>query len=276
MTLLEIFLPLALAGSSLQGSPPATAWPSPGPSPSATTTVPATVAATDVPTLAPTTTEPPTATSTVGIPTQVPTFTATASPPPVKQPPANLRAWTLDSGLRIALHVVYVNPFPVGAYIYQPSVEVVDAAGTVLKLDDNSRQAGLPVPGGTRYCFTVEESLSKLPEGAVAFRLPDAGMVRIEPVSAELQPRFAATPAVHVERDEIERDGQDYRHRMRAKRMDGLSGTVTVTALHFDGRDAFLYCTRGGAPMEPNVWSDFTLVTSVDLRYSKRHDVFFR
>lgn len=268
MTLLDIYLPLALAGATLHGSPPATAWPT-------TTTAPTEIVgtATDVPTS--TATSGPTSTSPATEPsatTQRPTATSTSSPTPgIKQTPVMMRAWTLDSGARIALHAMYVNPEPYPVYVYQPSVEVVDASGAVLALDDNSRQVGVPIPGLTRYCFTVEESLSKLPGGAASYRLPAGGETRIEPLPSSLIPRYAATPVVQVERDEIERDGQDYFHRMHAKRTDA-AGPVTVTSAHYDGRDAFLYCTRAALTMQRDVLMEFTLTTRVDLRHSKRHD----
>ncbi len=273
MTLLEIFLPVALAGSAIAGSPDATAWPT-------TTTAPTEIVGTATDVLTSTATSEPTGTrpatepsATTQRPTATrPTPTATPSPTPgIKQTPAMMRAWTLDNGARIALHAMYVNPEPYPVYVYQPSVEVVDASGAVLALDDNSRQVGVPIPGLTRYCFTVEESLSKLPGGAASYRLPAGGETRIEPLPSSLVPRYAATPAVQVERDEIERDGQDYFHRMRAKRTDA-AGPVTVTSAHYDGRDAFLYCTRAALTMQRDVLMEFTLTTRVDLRHSKRHD----
>lgn len=271
MTLLELYLPLALAGASLHGSPPATAWPT-------TTTAPTQIVgtATDVPTSTATespTTSPATATATA---TTRPTATGTPSPTPgIKQTPAMMRAWMLDSGQRVALHAMYVNPNPYPVYVYQPSVEVVDASGAVLVLDDNSKQAGIPIPGLTRYCFTVDESLSRLPTGAVGYRLPAGGETRIEPVPTDRAARYAATPAVQVDRDEIEREGQDYYHRAKATRIEG-AGTVTFTAAHLDGRGEFLYCTRATVTMQRNTPTEFTLTTNVDLRHSRSHDLSVR
>lgn len=272
MTLLEIFLPLALAGASLHGSPDATT--APPKSPIVTATASATTQ--DEPSV--TVTSPATATVTpsVGTSTRVPTFTATATAPAVKQTPAHMRAWTVDDGESIELHAVYVNAGPDPIYVYQPSVEVVDAAGSVLRLDDNSRRAGIPVQPGALYCFVVAESLSDLPDSAAAFRLPAGGEAVVAPLPADLAPRYMATPSVQVERDEIERDGQDYYHRMRAMRTDAGPGPVNVTSIHFDGRDVFQFCTRATKVLDRNVWQDFTVTTSVDLRYSKRHTTSFR
>lgn len=272
MTLLEIFLPLALAGASLHGSPDATTVPVP----SATATVTASATTRDEPSATATVPADATATPVVGTSTKVPTFTATATTPAVKQTPAHMRAWTLDDGQSIELHAVYANAGPAPIYVYQPSVEVVDAAGTVLRLDDNAKRAGIPVQPGALYCFVVAESLSDLPETAAAFRLPAGGEAVVAPLPADLAPRYMATPSVQVDRDEIERDGQAYYHRMRAMRTDAGPGPVSVTSIHFDGRDTFQFCTRATKVLDRNVWQDFTVTTSVDLRYSKHHTTSFR
>lgn len=269
MTLLEIYLPLALAGASVTGSPDATAWPTTTTPATETTVAPlpsATVAVTE--TAAPSaTTPPPTATR------PAPTVAPTAMP---LLAPLHRRSWTIDSGARFMAHTVWVNPYPDPVYLHMPDVEIVDASGVVLHRTDNSRGAGIPLQGGARYCQTLEERPADLPTGAALIRLAGSGAAVIKPVAPELRQRYAATPAAQIQRDEIERDGQEYRHRVRLLRLDDITGSVTVHSVHFDSRGAFQFCTGGATTLLPGTPKDMTLTTNVDLRYSKANETTLR
>lgn len=274
MTLLELYLPLALAGATLHGSPDATAWPT-------TTNPPAATAATS--TTEPVATADPSATPgtpepnpTVQRPTatrHAPTVTPTAFPPLA---PLHQRSWTIDSGTRLMNHAVWQNHHPEPVYLHMPDVEILDVGGTVLRRVDNSRKAGLPLQPGSWYCQALDERPADLPTGSATIRLAGNGAARVMPMATELHPRYIATPSVKIERDEIERDGQDYHHRMRLLRLDSGTAAVSVLAVHFDSRAAFQFCTMGAAALVTDTPRDMTLTTNVDLRYSKGHETTFR
>lgn len=274
MTLLDIYLPLALAGASLHGSPNATAWPTATNPPTVTVQATATEwVATTEPGATPGTPEP---SPTVQRPTatrSAPTVAPTTFPPLA---PLHQRSWTIDSGTRLMNHAVWQNPYPEPVYLHMPDVEILDAAGAVLRRVDNSRKAGLPLQPGARYCQALDERPADLPTGSAAIRLAGDGAARAEPMATALHPRYMATPSVKVERDEIERDGQLYYHRMRLLRLDNGTAAVSVLAVHFDTRGAFQFCTTAATPLLANTPKDVTLVTSVDLRYSKAHEATFR
>lgn len=278
MTLLDIYLPLALAGASLHGSPPATAWPTTTTSITATATATTTATATSPatePSVTPGVTETtePSATTPATVTRPAPTVTPTTMP---LLAPLHQRSWTVDSGLRLMAHTVWQNPYPEPVYVHMPDVEIVDAAGVVLLRTDKSRSAGIPLQSGARYCQTLEERPADLPTGAASIRLVNAGVAGVSPMDPALHPRYMATPAVQIQRDEIERDGQAYQHRLRLLRVDSIAGSVSIHSVHLDTRGVFQFCTGGSTTLLPGTPKDMTLPTNVDLRYSKVNKTTFR
>ena len=190
--------------------------------------------------------------------------------------PLHQRSWTIDSGLKFMAHTVWENPYPEPMFLHIPDVEIVDAAGAVLRRTDNSRSAAIPLQSGAQFCQTLEERPADLPAGATSIRLAGSGAAALSPMAPEYYPRYKATPAVQIQRDEIERDGQAYQHRLRLLRVDGVTGNVIVHSIHLDTRGVFQFCTGGSATLLPNTPKDMALPTNVDLRYSKSHETTFR
>lgn len=273
LTLLELYLPLALAGASLHGSPDATRQPTSTAimaSPAATETV----GASETP--EPTATEPsPTRAATEPRPTAT-RVTPTGTPTRIAHASLHARSWTSDDGRHMLAHTVWQNTFPYPVYLFQPDEEVVSLAGAVLRRTDNSRRAGIPLQPGAFYCMVQDERPEDLPAEAALVRLADGGVARVQPVAPDLVPRYMAMPAVQIQRDEIERDGQDYHHRLRLLRLDTGTGQVTATSIHQDTRGAFLFCTVGQVALLPATPKDVTLTTIVDLRYSRERTTTFR
>lgn len=275
LTLLDIYLPLALAGASLHGSPDATIAPLATNTPVASVTAQAsaTLAATE-----PSATEPapsPTVAATEPRPTMT-RVTPTATPTRIAAQPLHARSWTSDDGRRLLAHTVWQNTEPVPVYLFVPDEEAVSAAGTVLRHVDNSKRAGIPLQPGALFCMVQDERPADLPAETALVRPAGGGAARLAPVAPDAAPRYMATPAVEIQRDEIERDSQDYHHRLRLRRLDTGTGTVYILSIHLDTRAAFQFCTTGQASIPGDVPKDVTLTTAVDLRYSKSHETWFR
>ncbi len=275
MTLLDIYLPLALAGASLHGSPDATAWPTATNTPvasmtaQATATSAATATGVTEPAPSPTAaTAEPRPTTTRVIPTATPTRIAAA--------PLLSRSWTSDDGRHILAHTVWQNTEAFPVYLFMPDEEAVSATGAVVRRVDNSKRAGIPLQPGAWFCMIQDERPADLPAETALIRPADGGAARMAPLPDDLAPRYMATPAVQIQRDEIERDGQTYWHRLRLLRLDAGTGPVYVLSIHLDTRGAFQFCTTGQYAIPSDVAKDVTLATIVDLRYSKSHTTTFR
>lgn len=278
MTLLDIYLPLALAGASLHGSPNATAWPTATNTPVVSPTTQASATSATPAATEPSATEPapsPTLAATEPRPTAT-RVSPTATPTRIAAQPLHARSWTSDDGRRLLAHTVWQNTEPVPVYLFVPDEEAVSAAGTVLRHVDNSKRAGIPLQPGALFCMIQDERPADLPAETVMVRPAGGGVARMAPLPADLAPRYMATPAVQIQRDEIERDGQDYWHRLRLLRLDPGTGMVYVLSIHLDTRGAFQFCTTGQFTIPSDVARDVTLTTAVDLRYSKSHTTSFR